>query len=586
MIRTVWNLLPTDSRGRAVVYGVLSVLSVVLRAAGVVALVPLIAALFSDQPSDALPWVGVLTACTLLGWVVDARTATIGFDLGFTLLDTAQHAVADRLGRVPMGWFNSANTARSRQVIASSGPQLVQLFAYLLTPLIQAILLPIAIGIALLAVSWPLGVVALMAVPLLLGALWGSGRLTAGADAAAAEANTALSERVIEFARTQQALRAARRVEPERSHTGAALDAQHGRTMRLLLLQVPGQILFSLVTQLALVALAATTVVLTVRGTLGIPEAIALIVVIVRYLEPFAALGDLAPGVQATAGTLAGFQAVLDAPAGDADADSVSGAARRADREAAPTVELRNVTFGYDDAAPVLDGLSVSFTPGSTTAIVGPSGAGKSTVLSLIAGLAQPGTGEVLIGGRPVTAAGHPAVSVVFQHPYLFAGTIRDNIAVGDPEASPERFDDAVTRARVDEIVVRVPDGLDTPVGEGGSALSGGERQRVSIARALLKPAPVLLIDEATSALDTENEAAVVAALDDRIDGGGLARTTVVVAHRLETIRGVDRVLFLRDGKIVEDGTVGRLLDAGGEFAEFWRQRVDAAGWRIGSISS
>lgn len=578
MIRTVWNLLPAGSRGRAVTYGVLSVLSVVLRAAGVVALVPLIGALFTDAPADALPWLGVLTACTLLGWVVDARTATIGFDLGFTLLDTAQHAVADRLGRVPMGWFTAPNTATARQTIAASGPQLVQLFAYLLTPLIQAVLVPVAIGLALLAVSWPLGLVALAGVPLLLGALWASGRLTANADAAASEANAALTERVIEFARTQQALRAARRVEPERSHAGAALDTQHGRTMRLLLLQIPGQILFSVVTQIALIALAVTTVVLTVRGSLTIPEAIALIVVIVRYLEPFAALGDLAPGVQATASTLAGFQAVLDA----SDASEANSTDTSITGGAAPAVELRDVTFGYGDDAPVLDGLSVTFAPGSTTAIVGPSGAGKSTVLGLIAGLTRPGNGTVLIDGQSTDAAAHPAVSMVFQHPYLFAGTIRENVAVGDPSADPQRFDEALRRARVDEIVSRLPDGLDAQVGEAGSALSGGERQRVSIARALLKPAPILLIDEATSALDTENEAAVVAALDD----DGVARTTVVVAHRLETIRGVDRVLFLRDGGIVEDGSVAQLLDAGGEFAEFWRQRVDAAGWRIGPIAA
>lgn len=138
------------------------------------------------------------------------------------------------------------------------------------------------------------------------------------------------------------------------------------------------------------------------------------------------------------------------------------------------------------------------------------------------------------------------------------------------------------TEIHQDEIVERVPDGLDAAVGEAGTALSGGERQRVSIARALLKAAPILLIDEATSALDTENEAAVVAALGVEQP----ARTSVVVAHRLETIRGADRVLFLRDGRITEDGSVAELLDAGGEFAEFWRQRSDAARWRLDGAGS
>jgi ATP-binding cassette, subfamily B, bacterial IrtB/YbtQ len=167
--------------------------------------------------------------------------------------------------------------------------------------------------------------------------------------------------------------------------------------------------------------------------------------------------------------------------------------------------------------------------------------------------------------------------SVVFQHPYLFHGTIRDNVSAGDPAAADDQFARAVALARVDELIGRLPDGVETIVGEAGSALSGGERQRVSIARALLKTAPILLVDEATSALDTENEAAVV----DALTADPQSRTRVIVAHRLASIRHADRVLFLDNGQVVEDGPVDELLAAGGRFAEFWRQQRDAAGWRI-----
>ncbi|SUA03187.1 transmembrane ATP-binding protein ABC transporter [Mycolicibacterium fortuitum] len=167
--------------------------------------------------------------------------------------------------------------------------------------------------------------------------------------------------------------------------------------------------------------------------------------------------------------------------------------------------------------------------------------------------------------------------SVVFQHPYLFDGTIRDNILVGDPDADVEQLATAARLARVDELTARLPDGDGAKVGEAGTALSGGERQRVSIARALVKPAPVLLVDEATSALDTENEAAVVDALtaDER------SRTRVIVAHRLASIRHADRVLFLDGGKIVEDGSIDELLAARGRFDEFWNQQREAADWQI-----
>jgi ATP-binding cassette subfamily B protein IrtB len=166
---------------------------------------------------------------------------------------------------------------------------------------------------------------------------------------------------------------------------------------------------------------------------------------------------------------------------------------------------------------------------------------------------------------------------VVFQQPYLFNGTIRENVLAGDPAADAGELARATALARVDELTGRLPDGDATRVGEAGTALSGGERQRVSIARALLKKSPVLLVDEATSALDNENEAAIVDALTADVR----PRTKVIVAHRLASIRHADRVLFLDGGRVVEDGSIDELLSAGGRFEEFWRQQRDAADWRI-----
>ncbi|OSC41135.1 ABC transporter ATP-binding protein [Mycobacterium decipiens] len=576
MIRTWIGLVPTDRRARVVGYALLAFGSVVVRAVGTVLLVPLVAALFGEAPHRALGWLGWLTAATVTGWVIDAVTARIGVELGFAVLDHTQHDVAERLPSVRLDWFTAENTATARQAIAATGPELVGLVVNLLTPLTSAILLPAAIALALLPISWQLGVAGLAGVPLLLGALWAAAAFARRADAAAGEANTALTERIIEFARTQQALRAARRVEPARSLVGNALARQHSAMMRLLGMQIPGQLMFNIASQLALIALAGTTTALTITGTLTVPEAIALIVVMVRYLEPFTTVSELAPALESTRATLGRIRSVLTAPV------VVAGTGTPGDGAAAARIEFDDVAFGYDDANPaVLNGVSFCLQPGSTTAIVGPSGSGKSTILALIAGLLQPIRGRVLIDGTDVATldaqARRAVSSVVFQHPYLFHGTIRDNVLAGDPGASDDRFTRALRLARVDELIGRLPDGLDTIVGEAGSALSGGERQRVSIARALLKPAPVLLVDEATSALDTENEVAVV----DALTADPRSRTRVIVAHRLASIRHADRVLFVDDGQVVEDGPIDELLTAGGRFSEFWRQQHEAAEWRI-----
>ncbi|MEV4097558.1 ABC transporter ATP-binding protein [Streptosporangium saharense] len=577
MIRTLVRLIPEADRGKVVGYALLTVVSAILRGAACLLLVPLLGALFSTAPAEALPWLGALTVSVVLVWVVDTVISRIGFDIGFTLLGTVQRDLTDRLTRIPLGWFTAERTATARQAVAACGPELVGLVANLLTPLLSAVLLPVVIAIGLTGVAWQLGAAAGVAVVGLLAALWATTRITRAADAADTAAHSALTERILEFARTQQALRAARRVEPARNGAGAAAAAQHGTALRLVLLQIPGQLLFGLASQVALVALAGAVTVLYLDGSLGAAEAVALVVVAVRFLEPFTVISELAPAIESVRGTLGTLRAILDAPAPE-----VSDAGRTAEELEAPRVEFQGVSFGYGTEE-VLKDLSFTLEPGTTTAIVGPSGSGKSTILALVAGFHEPVKGRVLVDGQDVArldpATRQRLSSMVFQHPYLFDGTIRDNVLAGDPDAGGERVAEAMRLAQVDEIVRRLPDGERTDVGEAGAALSGGERQRVSIARALLKPAPVLLIDEATSALDAENEAAVAQALSHDVR----RRTRVIVAHRLGGIRHADRVLFIEDGTLVEEGTVEGLRAEGGRFAEFWRHQEHGDEWRLRS---
>lgn len=579
MIRTLLSLLPNESRPALWRFLTLTAISVIVRAVGVVVLVPLVSALIDRRDDDALIWVAVLTAITVVGWLVDFAGSRGSYELGFRVLDNGQHAVADRLSRIDLTWFGAANTATARQAIAATGPDLVGVVIYLVVPLISATLLPVAIGVALLGISWQLAVVALAGVPLLAAALWGTGALSRGADHALDDANSALTERVVEFARSQPALRVSRRADPDHGLAGKAVSAQYGATLKLLLMQVPGQLLFSIAAQCALFAMAGVTAWLAVSGELSTAATIALIVVAVRYLEPFTALGELAAGLEPVRETLRRIRTVLDAPV------PAEGERQQRVWESAPRITFEGVSFHYGDPQnPVLNGIDLEIESGSTCAIIGPSGSGKSTILGLIAGLHLPTSGRILFDGIDAAELDHESrhgiASVVFQRPYLMEGSIIDNIRAGDRDADIGAVAAATRLAAVDEITERLPDGANSAVGEGGSVLSGGERQRVSIARALLKPAPVLLIDEATSALDNSNEQAVVDALsaDER------PRTRVIVAHRQAGIRHADRVIVLQGGRIVEEGSPEVLRAAGGVFARFWEQQSAAMRWRLTDV--
>lgn len=244
-------------------------------------------------------------------------------------------------------------------------------------------------------------------------------------------------------------------------------------------------------------------------------------------------------------------------------------------------VEFAGLTFGYEPGRTVLKDVNFRARPGETVAIVGPSGAGKTTMASLLARFYEPQRGEVRIDGKDAMGFTLESlrrnVGMVLQPPLVLYDTLRANIALGRPGATDAEVERAASLARLDTVIARLPAGLDEIVGQGGHSLSEGECQRVTIARALLKDAPILVMDEPTSALDAETESLVLAAVREAMQG----RTTFVIAHRLSTIQNADRILVMRDGEIVEQGTFAELLSRGGFFSylynlQSWKQ--EAAG--------
>jgi ATP-binding cassette subfamily B protein len=245
------------------------------------------------------------------------------------------------------------------------------------------------------------------------------------------------------------------------------------------------------------------------------------------------------------------------------------------------TIEMRNVSFAYNENDVIKD-LSLTIPQGAVTAFVGPSGSGKTTVSRLIARFWDVRDGEILIGGRNIRDIDPERLmsymSFVFQDVVLFNDTVMNNIRIGRRGASDEEVYNAARMARCDEFIRDMPQGYDTIIGENGSTLSGGERQRISIARALLKDAPIVLLDEATASLDPENETQIQEAISALVNG----RTVIVIAHRLRTVVGADKIVVLENGRLIEEGSGRELIKRNGAFARLYRIQQESLGWGIG----
>ncbi|WP_336215917.1 ABC transporter ATP-binding protein [Nonomuraea sp. LPB2021202275-12-8] len=531
-------------------------------------LVPVLRALFGSDPAAAWPSLIAFGAVVVVYAGLRYTSDLSGFRVGTTMLRGMYHRLGDHLARLPIGWY-SANRVGEVSALASGGVlQAMSVIAHLLAPSISASVTPLTIIVVMLAFNWHMGLAALVAVPIVAAIQLWTGRSTAATDAERAERDHEATGRVIEYLQAQPVLRAGgRTAERFRLLDDSLRDVQRA-SRRTLLSVLPGAVGLTLTVQAMFTGLLILGAYLALGGNIGAAEVLAILVLAARCADPLLSLADIGSQLRGARSELARLDTVLRTEPLPEPREPIH--PERHD------LEFDSVTFQHGDRTVIADA-SLSVPQGQRLAVVGPSGAGKSTLLQLLARFYDVDAGVVRVGGVDVRAISTEVlmaqIAIVFQDVYLFDGTIEENVRLGRPDAGVAEVRAAATAARLDEVIERLPGGWAAHVGEGGALLSGGERQRVSIARALLKNAPIVLLDEVTSALDPMNETAV----HDGIERLMAGRTVVMVAHRLRTVQRADRIVFLDGGRIVEEGSHDELLRRGGRYADFWNVSLTPA---------
>jgi ATP-binding cassette, subfamily B, bacterial IrtB/YbtQ len=524
-------------------------------------LVPVLRALLGSTPADAGPWLMAFGAVVAVYAVLRYISDLSGMRVGTTMLRGMYHRLGEYLGRLPLGWYNAGRLGEV-SVMASRGLlQAMGVAAHLLAPFISACVTPLTMVVVMLAFNWQLGLAALIAAPVVAAIQIWTARSMAATDAERHERDHEATGRVIEYLQAQPVLRAGGRTAERFQLLDDSLQEVQRASRRTVLATLPGAVGLTLTVQAIFTALLVLGTYLALGGNIAAAEILTILVLAARCADPLLSLSDIGGKLRGARSELARLDTVLRTEPLPEAPEPI--------QPVRHDLEFESVTFRHGDRT-VIDDMSLSVPEGQRLAVVGPSGTGKSTLLQLLARFYDVDEGVVRVGGVDVRAISTEAlmeqIAIVFQEVYLFDGTIEENVRLGRPDADESEVRAAATAARLDEVVERLPGGWAANVGEGGALLSGGERQRVSIARALLKNAPIVLLDEVTSALDPVNEAAV----HEGIDRLMADRTVVMVAHRLRTVQRADRIAFLDGGRIVEEGSHDELLRRCGRYADFW----------------
>lgn len=575
-LRRLWRLCAPE-RARLLRGYALGGLSSLLRIVPALTAAVLVAR-FDDgiTAADAAHAGWICGASVLLRYVLARAANGDLWVLAYHISGRLRHRILEHTRRASPTTWTGQGSGEALTVLAFDGGKIAGFLAWEMPTLVNGIVLPAAAVIAVAYLEPALAALALVTVLIAAPVLrFGLRRVVRVYDDRRRLQGDA-SERMLEYVRGIDVIRAHDLAGARQENFRAALhgirDADIVSVERL----TPAYSAFQSLIDAGYAVMLAGVGMLVADGAADSSDLVAVLLLSTTLLRPQLEIGARALHLPELAASLARIEDFLATP-------TVSEPRCPVPAPSGTGVEVRldQVQAGYRPGAPVLRRLDLIAPARSVTAIVGPSGSGKSTVLRAIAGLVPVDSGSLTFDGVPIEAMSRHAsaalVTAVMQDVGVLQGSIHDAISAGDPSLDAASIEQAAQAARIHERIVELPLGYATELGEDGSGLSGGERQRIAIARAICKPAPVVLLDEATSALDPTSERLLREALANLTAD----RTVIVVAHRLETIRHADRIHFLAEGRIVETGTHDELLARGGRYAGYWSTRKRATGWTL-----
>ena len=481
-------------------------------------------------------------------------------------------SLAERLRKIPLSFFGKKDLADLTSTIMADCTFLEQSFSHFIPELAGAIISTVLISVSLFLFDWRMALAALWVMPVAFAIVGFSARVQEKLNQKAMDVKMACADGIQECIETVQDLKA-NNAEQEYMR---GLEKKIRAVERRSILNEFGLAAFvvsaSLVLKFGIATVTLAGSVLLVQGSLDVLTFFLFLLVVSRLYDPLqGALQNLA-AVISTRTNIARMNEILDHPVQQGSTVLSNQGCN---------IVFDHVGFEYNTGETILKDVSFTAKQGEVTALVGPSGGGKTTVSRLAARFWDVSRGRITVGGMDISKTDPESLlslfSIVFQDVTLFDNTILENIRIGNKDAGDEEVLEAARLANVDEFAERLPEGWNTNIGENGCELSGGERQRISIARAFLKNAPIILLDEATASLDVENETLIQTALSRLIAD----KTVLVIAHRMRTVAGADKIIVLSDGTVAEEGTPKELTERNGIYAHMLKQQMESRNWKL-----
>lgn len=489
---------------------------------------------------------------------------------GYNVFCEKRMEIGDRMKRAPMGFFSEQNLGMINTALSSATTELENFSMVAVENMVGGIIQAVCVMIVLLFFNWKVALLSLIGL-LLSSVTLKLIKIRTTKQAPRREASREIMvTKVLEYIRGISVIRSFGRQPDDEIHQVLEETKNANITMEKQVMSVVN--LYKGILEVFSGLIIGYSAWLMLIGQLTFPIGVMFLVSSFMIYGQMETMGNGAFLLRVLDSSLNRMEKVMNIPVMDEGAKKIE--------PANCDIELKNVSFGYD-SRPIIKKVSLKIPQGTSTAIVGYSGSGKTTLCNLITRFWDVDSGEVLFGGHNVkeyACDDLPSnISMVFQNVYLFHDTIANNIKFGKPDATREEVKIAAKKACCYDFIMKLPDGFDTIIGEGGSTLSGGERQRISIARAILKDAPVIILDEATSSVDPENEHELLKAIEELTKG----KTLISIAHRMTTVRKADQIIVLSDGEIVQQGTHKELIAQEGVYKNFLTIRTQSVGWQI-----